>query len=133
MGDRTWIEITFNEYDLVKVEDVLGNFDEKYESGNQITGRTNGVDCGGIDELKELSETGLTFYGQHGPGTEYDAGVFACHNKRLVSIMATYDGMPVIPFHHDGVDAEDEKDILEYYGVLNDADKELEGIKKGGE
>jgi len=97
MGDKCWIQMIFRKEDQGKFEKILGDcWDNTDEENGVMTGNAYEVNYGLYEEREELAETGLTFYGHHGAGGDYNDCVFACHNKHHVESNADFDGRPVV-------------------------------------
>lgn len=131
MSDTCSLVIIFKRDELKKFKEVLEDqileetfWNEDHGDDTEIIAVIYEAGYGWYGELNQLTEAGLTFYGDHGEGGDYGCCTFAGHKGKSRTIPSNRDGCPVVALPENLQIYEDE---------LNDAKKYWEIHKKAQE
>lgn len=102
MGDRCSVTIAVGHTDRDAIKHAFGSYgeteDEYPDAIESYFSEVNGVS----DELGELQEAGVPFYGYHTAGYEYPAMAFAFDGEEYAECESTGDGMPIARIQENG-------------------------------
>jgi hypothetical protein len=138
MSDAAWTKIICRPEHRAVFE--KGGFrEDPYETPKDLPGAAAMIDeqanYGAWSELQAIAKKGgVPFFGQHGAGTEYGVGRYACDGSRFVTVECGHGGGdPVVEVGPDGIPDKDQlKQVAEYYEVLAAAKKAIsEGTPRG--
>jgi hypothetical protein len=112
MGDRTGVTVTIKSSDISKfmarasqTENFQDVFEEEVcdsDDGKTVSIMVEDVNWFGIDDISILSNAGLSFLYEHGPGDEYDAGCYACYNGKCYGVTLSNSGHYLIHIEETG-------------------------------
>jgi len=129
MGDRCYLGMSLAERDLPILREIL-----HYKAEDIVDKAENGIaeieeqeaDYGWYTELQELAKRGIPFYGNHGPGGEYDAHSF-CGLKNHYYEVGVSDGDIIIKANEDGSpNRESARNVKKYLQAVKQAVLEVE-------
>jgi hypothetical protein len=128
MGDRTWVQLYYSHHHRWFIHQELGIPDE--ENWNDLKGcwEATYYEChyGMMNELNEIYRNWyVPFYGQHGPGHEYDSYLFVNTGELFIDFHSDNTGKPCVYMNEDSIDQIDilmaglyypmKKDVLKYF------------------
>jgi len=125
MGDRCWLRIEFPRKDLEKFNEIMDGYSYEgrwwdVDDGDEqwVCATIDEANYGLCNEINEMANAGLTFAVEHGTGSSYGPMAYACFKGKLEECNTDYDGTPVVRYYDHGIDLEDLRAVMEYYGVL---------------
>lgn len=134
MSDTCCLVIVFRRDELSKFNEVLKDmirnetfWDEDNGDEKEIIATIYEASYGWYKELEQLAEAGLTFYGNHSEGGDYEACVFAGHKKQYLCIPSNRYGYPVVCVGENLQVSPDElSDAKEYWKIYKEAQEYIE-------
>lgn len=119
MGDRVYMRIFCRREDAPHFE-RLGFVEDAAESAIAVSMVDEEANYGHWEPLQQLAKAGVSFFGWHDPGGEYDGCVLASDGVEYADALSTkHEARPVAPVNADGtIDFERLSEAKRYYKIL---------------